>query len=164
MTQNDNSFPTAGGQGSFGGTDATPSAGAREPSADFAVGTDQADTARPTGTTTTTSFGTGTTSGGSYQTSAQTDTYRPTQERTDYQPVERSYGVAERTRSRPSTVAVIGSAIAGAVAGGAIPFMLSGRKSNKSAVFLDERSQAQSTRSDYYEEGFGGSTNSSYRR
>jgi uncharacterized membrane protein len=46
----------------------------------------------------------------------------------------RSHGravvVSERTRSRPSTATIVGAAVAGAIAGGAIPFMLSGRSSS----------------------------------
>ncbi len=48
-----------------------------------------------------------------------------------YQPSFSEVKVSER-RSRPSSTLVIGSAVAGAIAGGAIPFMLSGRKSRQS--------------------------------
>jgi hypothetical protein len=47
--------------------------------------------------------------------------------------------VVERSRtSRPSAALVIGSAVAGAIAGGVIPFMLAGRKSKTSEVLLIE--------------------------
>jgi hypothetical protein len=45
------------------------------------------------------------------------------------------FAAAERIRSRPSAAAILGSAVAGAVAGGAIPFMLSGRKTESSTGF-----------------------------
>jgi hypothetical protein len=52
-------------------------------------------------------------------------------------PVETA--VAERRRSsRPSAALVIGSAVAGAIAGGVIPFMLAGRKSKAGEVLLIE--------------------------
>ncbi len=51
--------------------------------------------------------------------------------RSSYQPRSQLV-VEERTQSiRPSTRLVIGSAVAGAIAGSVIPFMLAGRKSNK---------------------------------
>ncbi|HWH16972.1 MAG TPA: SRPBCC family protein [Allosphingosinicella sp.] len=47
-----------------------------------------------------------------------------------YDSGSREVVLAERSRSQPSTATVIGAAIAGAIAGGAIPFMLSGRSSS----------------------------------
>jgi hypothetical protein len=38
--------------------------------------------------------------------------------------------LAERQRTKPNTAIVVGAALAGAIAGGAIPFMLSGRKNS----------------------------------
>ena len=42
----------------------------------------------------------------------------------------RAVVVAERPRTRPNTATIVGAALAGAIAGGAIPFMLSGRSSS----------------------------------
>jgi hypothetical protein len=55
-------------------------------------------------------------------------------ERESYRPAGRELVVMDRAKSRPSTSAIIGSAVAGAIAGGAIPFMLSGRKSGGRTV------------------------------
>jgi hypothetical protein len=53
--------------------------------------------------------------------------------RSDYEPRRSETIVTERrSPSRPSTTAVIGSAVAAAVVGGAVPFMLAARKSRQS--------------------------------
>jgi hypothetical protein len=63
--------------------------------------------------------------------SAETSNYN--EARTSYQPQRSEVTLTEqRTTSRPSTKAVIGSAAAAALVGGAIPFMLSARKSRQS--------------------------------
>jgi hypothetical protein len=63
--------------------------------------------------------------------SAETSNYN--EARTRYQPQRSEVTLTEqRTTSRPSTKAVIGSAAAAALVGGAIPFMLSARKSRQS--------------------------------
>jgi len=48
----------------------------------------------------------------------------------DEQESGRAVIVAERPSARPSTATVVGAALAGAIAGGAIPFLLSGRSSS----------------------------------
>jgi len=54
----------------------------------------------------------------------------------DYQRTGRELVVTERTKNRPSTALVIGSALAGAVAGSAIPFMLAGRKTERDQTLV----------------------------
>ncbi len=62
--------------------------------------------------------------------SAETSSF--SEARANYQPEPSQVTVTERrTSSRPSTTAVIGSAAAAALVGGAIPFMLSARKSRQ---------------------------------
>jgi hypothetical protein len=156
MVQDNSSLPGSG-NASYGGISGSES---RTPSADFTVGTSAADTARPTGTTTTSSTPT-TSAAGSFQASGQSE--GSSYERTEYQPAGRDLVLAERTRSRPSTAVIIGSAIAGAVAGGAIPFMLSGRKSS-GTIALDERHGTQSTRSEDYGSVSGTRTRGDYQR
>lgn len=64
----------------------------------------------------------------------------------DYEPhTGREVVVAARPRSRPSTAAVLGSAVAGAVAGSAIPFMLAGRKSSGRTVLAQDRYEPHAT-------------------
>ncbi|HZG47644.1 MAG TPA: hypothetical protein VEZ41_15455 [Allosphingosinicella sp.] len=62
-----------------------------------------------------------------------TETSNYNEARTSFQPQRSEVTLTEqRTTSRPSTKAVIGSAAAAALVGGAIPFMLSARKSRQS--------------------------------
>ena len=49
--------------------------------------------------------------------------------------------VTIEARARPSTATIVGAAIAGAVAGAAIPFMLAGRASSRSTGSTSERQQ-----------------------
>jgi len=58
----------------------------------------------------------------------------------DYQRTGRELTVTERGKSRPSTAVVIGSALAGAVAGSAIPFMLASRKSERDQTLVADSS------------------------
>ena len=60
------------------------------------------------------------------------------QHRSDSRPAQRQSDVSERTRSKPNPAVVVGAALAGAVAGGAIPFMLSGRQSRRETALVDE--------------------------
>lgn len=63
--------------------------------------------------------------------------------RSGYSPSYSDTQVTERRSSRPSSAVVLGSVVAGAIAGGAIPFMLSGRKSRQDkAVVVHEESRS----------------------
>lgn len=66
---------------------------------------------------------------GSHQTNSQ-GTQRQSQ--------GREVVLVERQRSKPSTTAVVSAALAGAIAGGAIPFMLSGRKGTSTRSYRNE--------------------------
>jgi hypothetical protein len=69
--------------------------------------------------------------------------------RTGYQPPRADVTVVERRQaSRPSSAVIIGSAVAGAIAGGVIPFMLSGRKSEESRASIRRGSAGHETRAD----------------
>jgi uncharacterized membrane protein len=59
----------------------------------------------------------------------------------DYHPGGRELVVTE-TRNRPSTATIVGAALAGAFAGAAIPFMLSGRSSSSSTQSRNSREDA----------------------
>lgn len=56
--------------------------------------------------------------------------------------------IAQRPRSRPSTAAVLGSAVAGAVAGSAIPFMLAGRRSAGRSATAQDRADLLTAQAD----------------
>ncbi len=141
MAQNNSSLPPAAGNttggstlGGSGATDFTSGSSASQSSSGgFSAGSDYSDTSRPTGSNTSSSYQPANSSYGS-----QSRDYGS--ESSGYQPVSGDVSYGERSQSRPSTAVIVGSAIAGAIAGGAIPFMLAGRKSNqKSTVVLDER-------------------------
>ncbi|HZG08108.1 MAG TPA: SRPBCC family protein [Allosphingosinicella sp.] len=51
-----------------------------------------------------------------------------------YRAAHQEVVVAQKTRSAPSATTIIGAAVAGAIAGGAIPFLLSGRASSRGAA------------------------------
>jgi hypothetical protein len=97
------------------------------------------DTSRPTGSTTTSSTQN---TGGSFSSSGtefQPDTnYRESQDYgsrgAGYQP-SGEVDYAPQSRSRPSTAVIAGAALAGAITGGAIPFLLAGRKPSPKAQF-----------------------------
>ncbi len=63
------------------------------------------------------------------QPSSGTGSFQQDEHETGYRPSGRAVLVAERPASTPKTSVVIGAALAGAIAGGAIPFMLSARSS-----------------------------------
>ncbi|HZH08615.1 MAG TPA: hypothetical protein VEY69_18250 [Lautropia sp.] len=135
MADSNNLAPGAGSTvsgsttSSAGGTGSSPATG----SSSFS------DTSRPTGSTTSSSTQS---AGGGFSSSGtefQPDTnYRQSQdygsETASYQPSgEVTY--APQSRSRPSTAVIAGAALAGAITGGAIPFLLAGRKSSPKAQF-----------------------------
>ena len=134
MADSNNLAPGAGSTvsgsttSSAGGMGSSPSTG----SSSFS------DTSRPTGSTTTSS--TQSSSGfSSSGTEFQPDTnYRQSQdygsESTSYQP-SGDVSYASQSRSRPSTAVIAGAAVAGAIAGGAIPFLLAGRQRSPKAQF-----------------------------
>ena len=150
MNQDNNSLPPAAGSttggstlggstggstlGGSGATDFTSGSSASQGSSGgFSGGSDYSDTSRPTGSSTSSSYQPASSSYGtqSRDYSSETSSYRPVQGDVSYE---------DRSRSRPSTTVIVGSVIAGAITGAAIPFMLAGRKSSqKSNVVLDER-------------------------
>jgi hypothetical protein len=75
-------------------------------------------------------------------------TERFNEARSSYQPPRSEVTVTERRSSaRPSASAVIGSAVAAAVVGGAVPFMLAARKSRQSEDYsVHQRSRATEIR------------------
>ncbi len=81
------------------------------------------------------------------QTAAVGTTERFNEGRTSYQPPRSEVTVTERrTSAKPSATAVIGSAVAAAVVGGAVPFMLAARKSRQSEdVSVHQRSRTPQT-------------------
>ena len=135
MADSNNLAPGAGStvSGSTTSSAGSSSFGSSGGSSDFS------DTSRPTGSTTTSSSPS---SGGSFSSSGsefQPDTnYRETQDygsETGYQPSGNQATFAERPRTRPSTAVIAGAAVAGAIAGGDIPFLLAGRKPSPRAQF-----------------------------
>jgi hypothetical protein len=59
-----------------------------------------------------------------------------------YQPAQTEVNVTERrSAARPSKTVVIGSAVAAAVVGGAVPFMLAARKSRRSEEVSVQRAK-----------------------
>jgi len=95
-----------------------------------------------------TEFGRATAAGG-LEVTAAGDTPGTTPFRTEattgqsdrYERTGREVVVAERERTRPSATKVIGAALAGAVAGSAIPFMLAGRKQGERTVSQHQQSE-----------------------
>lgn len=86
--------------------------------------------------------------------SAETSSFN--EARASYQPQRSQVTVTERrTASRPSTTAVIGSAAAAALVGGAIPFMLSARKSRQTDNLSVQRRDANASygESEFAEDG-----------
>jgi len=130
----------------LGGSNFTTGTGTTSTTGASSTGTGTTGTTGSAGTTGTT----GSTSGSSFGGSQSADTYRPTgdtagthgstqhietqgynEARSTYQPSTDLTVTQRRTASRPSRNLVIGSAVAGAIAGGALPFMF-GRKSTES--------------------------------
>lgn len=70
--------------------------------------------------------------------------YRVEEVRTAYRPRVETVVTERRETNRPSTALVIGSAVAGAIAGSVIPFMLVGRKSGRrrETLLIEDRSPA----------------------
>lgn len=65
----------------------------------------------------------------SSQPSSGTGSFQQDEHETGHRPSGRAVVLAERPAAKPKTSVIIGAALAGAIAGGAIPFMLSGRSS-----------------------------------
>ncbi len=63
------------------------------------------------------------------QPTSETGTFQQDGHESGYRPSSPAVVVAERPAARPKTSVVVGAALVGAIAGGAIPFMLSGRSS-----------------------------------
>jgi cobalamin biosynthesis Mg chelatase CobN len=127
-----------------------------------------------TGSTTTGSTSTGSTTStaaqgnrtsGSTGSSTRTETgysggsdFDTTRRESSYQPYGGGYErtgrevvLAERQSSTPSTAVVLGAALAGAIAGGAIPFMLSGMKSSNTR--FSRSSERSDLHSDHVDHG-----------
>jgi hypothetical protein len=90
-------------------------------------GRHDADTLRPAGGSTTVQP----THSEAHSYNEARSTYQPERTGTEVVVTER------RSASRPSRNMVIGSAVAGAIAGGALPFMLAGRKSGGGRIEVD---------------------------
>jgi len=93
---------------------------------------------------------------------ASGQTERFNEGRSSYQPPRSEVTVTERRSSgRPSATAVIGSAVAAAVVGGAVPFMLAARKSRQSEdLSVHQRSRTPET---FGQDGFDNDRSSSDR-
>jgi uncharacterized membrane protein len=66
-----------------------------------------------------------------FEAASESGRFQQDQHESGYRPEGRAVLVTEQPRSRPSTATIVGAALAGAIAGGALPFMLSGRSSSK---------------------------------
>jgi hypothetical protein len=134
MTDNTNSLP--GGAGTTTGSTSSTSRHASGTSA----------TGGTTGTSTQSAMGSQTGYGaGDLDSSRREGSYQSYDQGSEYSRTGREVVLAARQSSTPSTTMVVGAAIAGAIAGGAIPFMLSARKSSGSRVsYRSERSDLHS--------------------
>lgn len=65
-----------------------------------------------------------------FESSSRTRSSFPDEHESGYRSSGRAVVLAGQRRTRPSTATVVGAALAGAIAGGAIPFMLSGRSAS----------------------------------
>ena len=166
---------STGTSGSAGTSGSTGTMGSTGSGTGSGLNTGTTGTSHSTGTTGTSSFESGSTYAGG---SSTADTMRPTggtttvqplhaetrsfdEARSSYQPSTTAVTVTQRrSASRPSRNMVIGSVLAGAVAGGAIPFMLSGRKSGqtRSAEVHHDRGGYAQSRSTEVHQDRGGST------
>ena len=63
--------------------------------------------------------------------SSETGTFQQDDLETGHRSSGRAVVLAQRPATRPKTATIVGAAVAGAIAGGAIPFMLSGRTARK---------------------------------
>ena len=75
-----------------------------------------------------------------------TGSHNSTQAGSQSRPLGREMVVAEQSR-RPATATIVGAAIAGAIAGGAIPFMLAGRSSRAPGAPTSDREETVVTTS-----------------
>lgn len=149
MAQNSNTTQ-AGGFTTAQTGNTTQSGGAFEAGRQQGGSFDSSSTTNTTGSAGQFQSGTGT---GSYETSAQspgsTEARAFNHGFNDYQPGRQVAVTEQRSSARPKTSAVIGSAVAAAIAGGAVPFMLAARKSRKNVQVAEYAgSDSQSYRAD----------------